>query len=179
MTTQIGWLVSRPPSCLSLSEVINLVRMGGSVNLGARHFGGGDRPGIRNGQRFRGGLLVKAHRLCVSLKSRLESNKEEEERLGVQMRTTQGERRIQSRQSQSPLIRPKAVARLQAHAPQRRGAHQGTVVQLLHRNVKRFRGGLVFKAHRWLYPSTLGSRVIKKKKRKNGGARSLSRANGA
>jgi len=28
----------------------------------------------------------------------------------------------------------------------------------------RFRGGLVFKAHRWLYHPTLGSRVIKKKK---------------
>ena len=27
------------------------------------------------------------------------------------------------------------------------------------------RGGLVFKAHRWLYHSTLGSRVIKKKKK--------------
>ena len=32
------------------------------------------------------------------------------------------------------------------------------------RNVKRFRGGLVFKAHRLLYHSTLGVRVIKKKK---------------
>ena len=32
------------------------------------------------------------------------------------------------------------------------------------RNVKRFRGGLVFKAHRLLYHSTLGLRVIKKKK---------------
>jgi len=32
------------------------------------------------------------------------------------------------------------------------------------RNVKRFRGGLVFKAYRLLYHSTLGSRVIKKKK---------------
>ena len=31
------------------------------------------------------------------------------------------------------------------------------------RNVKRFRGGLVFKAHRLLYLSTLGLRVIKKK----------------
>jgi len=31
--------------------------------------------------------------------------------------------------------------------------------------VKRFRGGLVFKAHRLLYHSTLGSRVIKKKKK--------------
>ena len=29
-------------------------------------------------QRFRGGLVFKAHRLCVSLTSRLESNKEEE-----------------------------------------------------------------------------------------------------
>ena len=36
------------------------------------------------------------------------------------------------------------------------------VEQLLHRNAKRFRGGLLFKAHRWLYHSTLGSRVIKK-----------------
>ena len=36
--------------------------------------------------------------------------------------------------------------------------------QLLSRNVKRFRGGLVFKAHRLLYHSTLGLRVIKKKR---------------
>ena len=34
----------------------------------------------------------------------------------------------------------------------------------LGRNVKRFRRGLVFKAHRLLYHSTLGWRVIKKKK---------------
>ena len=31
----------------------------------------------RNLQRFRGGLVFKAHRLCVLLNSRLESNKEE------------------------------------------------------------------------------------------------------
>ena len=37
--------------------------------------------------------------------------------------------------------------------------------QLLSRNVERLRGGLVFKAHRSLYHSTLGSRVIKKKKK--------------
>jgi len=36
----------------------------------------------------------------------------------------------------------------------------------LRRNVNRFRGGLVFKAHRLLYHSTLGWRVIKKKKKK-------------
>jgi len=32
-------------------------------------------------------------------------------------------------------------------------------------NVQRFQGGLVFKAHRLLYHSTLGLRVIKKKRR--------------
>jgi len=31
----------------------------------------------RNVQRFRGGLVLKAHGLCVSLNSRLESNKED------------------------------------------------------------------------------------------------------
>jgi len=36
--------------------------------------------------------------------------------------------------------------------------------QVLGRNVKRIQGGLVFKAHRLLYHSTLGSRVIKKKR---------------
>jgi len=35
---------------------------------------------------------------------------------------------------------------------------------LLHRNVKRFQGGLVFKVHRLLYHSTLDLRVIKKKR---------------
>jgi len=38
--------------------------------------------------------------------------------------------------------------------------------QLLGRNVQRFRGGLVFKAHRLLYHSTLGLRVITKKKKR-------------
>ena len=35
--------------------------------------------------------------------------------------------------------------------------------QLLRRNVKRFRGGLVFKAHGLAYHSSPGSRAIKKK----------------
>jgi len=34
-------------------------------------------------QRFRGGLVFEAHRLGVSLNSRLETNKEEEEFLGL------------------------------------------------------------------------------------------------
>ena len=37
--------------------------------------------------------------------------------------------------------------------------------QLLYRNVQRFRGGLVLKAHRLVYHATLGLRVIKKKKK--------------
>jgi len=37
--------------------------------------------------------------------------------------------------------------------------------QLLHRNVQRFRGGLVFEAHRLWYHSTLGLRVIKKREK--------------
>jgi len=36
---------------------------------------------IQGGRRFRGGLVVKALRLCVSLNARLESNKEEETEL--------------------------------------------------------------------------------------------------
>jgi len=39
----------------------------------------------------------------------------------------------------------------------------------LHRNMQRFGGGLVFKAHRLLYHSTLGLRVIKKTRRQAGG----------
>jgi len=40
----------------------------------------------------------------------------------------------------------------------------GLVWPLMTRAVKRFRGGLVLKAHRLLYHSTLDLRVIKKKK---------------
>ena len=39
------------------------------------------------------------------------------------------------------------------------------VTQLLYINVQWFRGGLVCKAHRLLYHSTLGLRAIKKKKK--------------
>ena len=41
--------------------------------------------------------------------------------------------------------------------------------QLLCRNVERFPGGLVFKAHRLWYPSILGLRVMKKKRRRDRG----------
>ena len=38
-------------------------------------------------------------------------------------------------------------------------------------DIQRFRGGLVFKAHRLFYHPTLGSRVLKKKKQSRGGRR--------
>ena len=46
---------------------------------GERAFSGRLRPFVENVRRFRGGLVFKAHRLCVSLNSRLQGNQEEEE----------------------------------------------------------------------------------------------------
>ena len=45
--------------------------------------------------------------------------------------------------------------------------------QMIGKNVERFRGGLVSKAHRLLYHSTLGSRVMKKKRMKKVEGRGL------
>ena len=44
-----------------------------------------------NVQRFQGGLVLEAHRLCVSLNSRLESNKEEEDEVCLHRRSSTGE----------------------------------------------------------------------------------------
>ena len=52
-------------------------------------------------QRFRGGLVFKAHRLCVSLNSRLECNKEEGEGLGSVLGSAGG-----SREPPLPLHQP-------------------------------------------------------------------------
>ena len=49
--------------------------------------------------------------------------------------------------------------------PTRLGAPRGPAEQLLRRNVQRFQGGLVFKDHRLVYHSALGSRVIKREKK--------------
>jgi len=51
------------------------------------------------------------------------------------------------------------------------GRVDGPDALFLRRNVQRFRGGLVFKAHRFLNHSTLGLRVIKKKKKRYHGCR--------
>ena len=57
------------------------------------------------------------------------------------------------------VLRPFCLSPMSKAAAERKG-------ELLRRTVKRFRGGLVFKAHRLLYHSTLGSGVIKKKGKK-------------
>jgi len=57
------------------SQVDEFVLQNHSVNLRITRY----QLLHRNVQQFRGGLVFKAHRLCVSLNSRLESNKEEEE----------------------------------------------------------------------------------------------------
>jgi hypothetical protein len=50
--------------------------------------------------------------------------------------------------------------------------------QLLCKNVKRSRGGLVFKVDRLVYHSTLGLRVIKKRRRRGSNKRSRFRLGG-
>ena len=63
---------------------------------------------------------------------------------------------------------PRVLGIVVCEAPSRR------VKALIRRNVKRFRGGLLFKARRLVYHSTLGLRVIKK--REEGRHSSSSRA---
>ena len=59
------------------------------------------------------------------------------------------------------------IARLASHGARRENiAILGE--QLFYRNVQRFRARLVFKAHRLVYHSTLGLRVIKKKNNNTG-----------
>jgi len=53
-------------------------------------------------KRFRGGLVFKAHRLCVSLNSRLESNKEDLE-LDVEL---EARHRVDLREQRQDQHRP-------------------------------------------------------------------------
>ena len=59
-------------------------------------------------------------------------------------------------------------AKSQRFGQRQKGDDLAVTGRLLHINVQRFRGGLVFKAHRRLYHSTLDLRVIKKKKKVTG-----------
>ena len=51
-----------------------------------------------------------------------------------------------------------------ANLPREKERQVSIQEQVLSRNVERFRGGLEFKAHKLVYHSTRGSRVMKKKK---------------
>ena len=73
-----------------------------------------------------------------------------------------GKIRVQARPSQAPGVELWQL-------PVAQVVEDGCVhlpVEPLHRNVLWYRGGLVFKAHRRMYHSTLGLRVIKKKTRR-------------
>ena len=65
----------RPPAYLPCGPRCALSRTRSS--LGGSPRDEGPQLLFRNVQRFRDGLVFKAHRLCASLNSRLESNKEE------------------------------------------------------------------------------------------------------
>ena len=114
-------------------------------------------------RQFRGGLVCKAHRLSASINSRLELNKEEEKAAPSQPL------KIDGKANKCPthggitkfsdwLVLPfgeKMAAVLDAgHTPQIPGLTTRNVP--VRRNVKRFRGGLVFRGHRLVYRSTLG-----------------------
>ena len=59
----------------------------------------------RNVQRFRGGIVFKAYRLCVSLNSRRESNKGEERGFAVPTRNPEHETRLPEHETWSPGTR--------------------------------------------------------------------------
>ena len=103
----------------------------------------------RNVKRFRGGLVCKAHRLL------------NHSTLG--MRATKKTNSVGGGLQVSAWWRH---GRMRACSPATSPCSTGEPTQpsSLYRNVKRFRGGLVCKAHRLLNHSTLGSRIIKKKK---------------
>ena len=69
-------------------------------------------------------------------------------------------------QDRVPRDVPPEVPRNEQHTfiPPKVPVHAALGEQLLHRNVQRFRGGLVFKAHRRLYDSTLGVKGTKREK---------------
>jgi len=103
-------------------------------------------------QRIRGGLVFKAHRLCVSRNSRLESNKEEEE--------------APNRQRSWTWWRPRRRARHSGGS-----ASAGSPAQLENNYITEMcsgsEAGSYLRPIDFVYHSTLGLKVIKKKKKKN------------
>ena len=139
------------------------------------------------------GFRVINSRLEIELNSRLESHEEEKEHpgwwwvwwwvappfrsgLAVEGRGGSGG---QSRRKRAPGARrawwslpssSRLSCLLEDNSLTRRmeGVSTGGATQSTLQNVRRFRGGLVFKSHGLLYHSTLGLRCIKKKKSTGG-----------
>ena len=98
---------------------------------------------------FRGGLVFKAHRLLYP------------STLGL--RVIQKKKKKKKKNHGRHLLQDPQPYRVTLYTRLLICAEAGGIRQ--DRNVKRFRGGLVFKAHRLLNHSTLGLSVIKKKKK--------------
>ena len=87
-------------------------------------------------------------------------------RLGAPQATVSARkhRNDESRDAQSWAVQRFDARTVVPGANRKRGRFGVLAIVAWRGNVQRFRGGLAFKAHRRLYHSTLGSRVIKKKK---------------
>jgi len=143
-----------------------------------------------NVQWFRGGLVFKAHRRLYHSTLVLRVIKRKKKRAGSNRRVHFHRFALELARSWRPVVQIRRLERAPfwlvvvgvclegelgvdeghdrvEHTPDdpRPPCSVTSVQQLLYINVQRFRGGLVFKAHRLVYHSTLGVRVIKKKKR--------------
>ena len=135
----------------------------------------------RNVQRFRDGLVFKANRLCVSLNSRLESNNVEGPGVGFEARAPTRENiphptpytlhptTHTPHPAKTSVRRTASSVVASGWLPSTRWLVAGSVQMDDPRGTRdvtsRRMVGLVFKAHRRLYHSTQGLRVIRKKRR--------------
>ena len=93
----------------------------------------------------------------MSLNSRRERYKEEEEEVPVAENDNVEGSRVR--------VLELLVCRFTRRILRLRAVPSGTLLDLRTTNVERFRGGLVFKAHRVLCHSSLGSSVIKRRRK--------------
>jgi len=113
----------------------------------------------RNVKRFRGGLVFEAHRLCVSLNSRLESNKEENAAIIFALDPVYAagypstSSILQTACLTTPRHTPGSSARRTLCTPPGRPQPHTPTRSERYEIVQWFRGGLVFEAHRLLYHS--------------------------
>jgi len=119
----------------------------------------------RNVPWIRGGLVFKSHRLLYHSTLGLRVIKKKKKK----SQWLQGPTAVRSRPAARPILVPacpKVCTGLFLNSPPRsKGPSWGRASARRAPHIRR-RGGLVFKAHGLLYHSTLGLRVIKKKKKR-------------